>query len=178
MIGPNLIKRFFLVLFLFCAFTQNSNGDTADDVERHVKSALIYQFTKLIEWPAKDGDFLIYVIEDEALLTVLTDVTAQKTVGSRKIVVQATKWADAVLKPGDIVVFPKIETSFHKAVIQKLKRKTCLTVANSDGLGEAGSIINFFLADGKLRFELNQDSAKENYLKIDPNLAKLAKIVK
>ena len=148
-----------------------------DDIERHVKSAFVYQFTKFFSWPDKPGDFVIDVVEDEELVKVLSDVTAGKTVGARAIKVQLAKWTDIVLATPDIAVFPKGETPYHKAIIEKVKKKPCLVVGFTEGLGEAGAAINFFVLDGKIRFELNSSAARENSLKIDPNLLKLAKVL-
>lgn len=95
----------------------------------------------------------------------------------RKIKIQMSKWADVVLNPPDIVIFPKNESKFQKPVIEKLKSKPCLVIAYAEGLAAAGASINFFVADGKIKFEVNTKSLKESSLSIDPTLLKLAKVI-
>jgi predicted DNA binding protein len=175
-----LLKRHTLVallLILAQLFGATAICEEASDVERLVISAFINQFTKLIQWPNKKDDFIIYVIEDEALTKVLADTMADKTVGSRKIDVMQSNWVDVVLKQGDMVIFPKKETNYHRAVITKLKDKPCLVVGFTEGLGAAGATINFFLSDNKIKFELNMKSAKAKSLQVDPRIMKLAKLI-
>lgn len=170
-----LTRTLFICIILVLG---GSTSAQEEDVERHVKAAYVYQFTKLVKWPEKkEGDFVIYVIEDQELMKVLNGVVADRTVGGRKIKVVLGKWAEVVLNPGDIVIFPKNESSFHKAVIEKLKTKPCLVVSFSPGLAAAGATVNFFLSDDRIKFELNLKSLKEKALTADPTLVKLAKIV-
>jgi len=171
-----------LRLFIFVLITalpiSYGYGDSPEEIERHVRAALIYQFTKYIEWPTQPRDFVIDVVEDGDLLKVIVDSTLVRDVNGRKIVIQDAKWTDIVIKPPDIVVFPHKDSQFPKALIEKLKGKPCLTVAYGDGLGNAGAVINFFVEDGRMRFELNLKAAEENRLKVSPTLQKLGKLVK
>lgn len=166
-----------LTFTLFLQWGAIAYSDDAAEVERHVRSAFVYQFTKLVEWPSKPGDFVIDIIEDDELIKVLSGVVAEKTVGGRKIKVQSAKWADILAAVPDIVVMPKGETSFHKSVISKLKGKPCLVVTYADGLGAAGATINFFLLDGKMKIEVNMGAATENSLTVDKTILKLGKVL-
>ncbi len=173
-----LFRRWLLIFFLATiSFAQASFSDDALETERRVRSAFIYQFTKLVEWPTKPGDFIISVIEDDELLAILTNTVADKTVGSRKIKVQSAKWAEVVLSPPDIVIFPKVESSFHKAVIKKLAGKPCLVVSYSEGLGAAGAAINFIIIDQKMKIEVNMGAAMANSLTVNQTIIKLGKRV-
>jgi hypothetical protein len=171
--------RRLVILFLTAGLVLASPAysDEAEDLERHVKSAFVYQFTKFIEWPVFDGDFVINVIEDDALGKVLEGVTSSKTVGERKIKVQVTKWANVILNCGQIVVFPKNDSPLLKPALDKLKEKPCMTIVHAEGMAAAGAVVNFFLMEGKLRFELNLRTADKKGLKVDSKLVGLAKII-
>ncbi len=52
-----------------------------------------------------------------------------------------------------------------------------LTIGNTLGFAQRGVIINFYLEDQKVRFEINVDAAKREKLTISSQLLKLARIV-
>jgi len=52
-----------------------------------------------------------------------------------------------------------------------------LTIGDTKGFAQQGVIINFYIKDEKVRFEINVDAAKRANLKISAKLLRLAKIV-
>ena len=52
-----------------------------------------------------------------------------------------------------------------------------LTVGETPRFIEQGGIVNFFLENGKVRFEINRSAAERSGLRISSRLLQLAKIV-
>lgn len=169
-------SKIFLFLITF-GFSNFVHGETPGERELLVKAALIFQFTKFFEWPNLKGDFVINVIEDEPLATYLTKITSTKTVSGHAVVIRQTDVVGLILKPGQMVIYPKKVTDLFFASIEKLSSKPCLTVGHGAGMAKGGAAVNFVEADGKLRFELNLKSINKVGLKIDPKLIELGIVV-
>jgi hypothetical protein len=167
-----LAQAFVYVAVLLTSFSAMP-AETPDEVETRVKAALIFQFTKFIEWPEFKGDFVINVIEDESLAKALEVAFSTRQVSGHAVKVQNATYASSVIKPGQIGVYPKKESSLIKPAIEKLKGKPTLVITQAQDLAAQGSNINFVLIDGKLRFELNANSTKQKNLKVDPKLVGL-----
>src|SRR5262245_17393961 len=118
-----IVARYFAILCLAVMAAPVAHGESPDVVERHVKSAFIYQFTKYITWPKEDGDFVVTVIGDDDLLKVLSGVTENKAVANRAIKVRSANWNSAGLDGSEIIVLPKAPSPNFKAIIEKLKDK-------------------------------------------------------
>ena len=50
-------------------------------------------------------------------------------------------------------------------------------VGESDGLARRGVAINFYIADGRIRFEVNRRAAEQARLKLSSRLLRLARLV-
>jgi hypothetical protein len=61
-------------------------------------------------------------------------------------------------------------------ILAALEGKPVLTVGDSDGLAERGVIINMFIEDSKVRFEINQAAALKSKLQISSRLLRLARL--
>jgi hypothetical protein len=78
--------RFFFTVLAFVLLTKGFS-QTAD---YKFHSVFIYNFTKYIQWPAtqQSGDFVIAVMGNSPVFDELSKITANKTVGTQKIVVK------------------------------------------------------------------------------------------
>ena len=64
-----------------------------------------------------------------------------------------------------------------EGVLEKLKEKSTLTISDTPGLASRGAAINFVLANGKLKFEINRRTLNEAGLQASSQLLKLAILV-
>ena len=62
-----------------------------------------------------------------------------------------------------------------KEIINSVKDHSVLTVGEMEGFLEAGGIINWFVEEKKIRFEINTAAAERAKLEIRSNLLRLAK---
>ena len=62
-------------------------------------------------------------------------------------------------------------------LIAATRDQSVLLVGESSGFASRGGAINFYLDDGKVRFEVNPDVAKSSGIWISSRLLRLARIV-
>jgi hypothetical protein len=166
------MKKAILFFALFFTATLASHAQT--DYRFH--SIFIYNFTKYIQWPAgqQSGDFVIGVLGNGAnIVEELTKITANKTVGTQKIVVKKFKSA-AEAGTCHILFIPSSGSHNFDDVQNMLKGKPTLVITEKSGLAQKGSGINFILQDNKWKFELNEAATQASGLKVSRELTQLA----
>ena len=162
------VRFFFTVL----AFVLVANG-FAQTADYKFHSVFIYNFTKYIQWPTEqqNGEFVIAVVGNSPVFDELNKITANKTVGTQKIVVK--KFTSARELDNCQIVFVPGAGNFE-AVQEKLKGKAVLMITEKPGMAKKGSGINFVMQDNKWKFELNEVMTQHAGLKVSKELAKLA----
>ena len=139
------------------------------------QSTFIYNFTRLIEWPAdyKSGDFTIGVIGSGEVFNELKEYTTAKMVGVQPI--KVVKYNT----PAEITKCHILFVSFGKskdlpAILAKLAGGSTLIVSENKAAIEKGSALNFVIIEDKLKFELKTSNATSVGLKIHSNLETMA----
>lgn len=156
-------------------------GAYADQAKQHeVETAFIYQFTNYIQWPNFDtsgsSTFVISVVGDTEMFESLEKLAKNKMVNKRPVQVHNISSVSDI-KKSNIVVLAAAEPNTLKEAIRKLKGSGALLVTHADGFAKKGAMINFFIDEGRLRFEINPSSLQNEGLKVSSQLLKLAKIV-
>ncbi|MHC4883770.1 MAG: YfiR family protein, partial [Planctomycetota bacterium] len=102
----------------------------------------------------------------------------RKTVGRRTLQLHALPTSTP--PEAGSVVFITSDTSPEQiqAILAACKGRPILTIGESNGMAQAGCMINFVKVGKKLRFEVNLDACREGGLKLSSELLKLARIVK
>lgn len=148
--------------------------------EYRVKAAFLYNFAKFVDWPAcnhcYDADvFTIGILGQDPFGEEIKTIVG-KRVKDRTLMVLRAATLDE-LKTCQVIF---ISGSFRKdlpKILQKLRGRPILTVGDMPGFAEAGGMINLYMADNKVRFEINPVAAEQAKLKISSQLLKLARIV-
>ena len=140
------------------------------------QSIFIYNFTRLIEWPNKDGDFVIGVLGSSDVAYELEKYTSGKNVGLQKIVVKKFKEIEEISKC-NILFIAYSKTSKIPDILSKVSGNHTLLISEKKGGIEAGSAINFLLTDDKLKFELKTANATKQGLKVNSKLETMAIII-
>ena len=159
------------------------NFDAAGSSEYLVKAGFIYNFAKLVEWPAatftSPGEAIVIgVLGSDSFATTLERVVDGKKIELRPFTVKRLKSAkDSKDCACHMLFIASAESPHSDEVLQLLKGTSVLTIAETPGFSKQGGIINFVLEDSKVRFEVNVDAAKHAGLNISSRLLSLAKIV-
>jgi hypothetical protein len=159
-------------------------GDTSESSEYLIKAGFIYNFAKLVEWPANafpqpDSPIVIGILGNDPFGTTLDRIVADKKISGRVISVKRVKWSKDFkeLKDCNILFISSSEKEHVDSVVEAMKGLPILTIGDAPGFAKRGGIINFTLEDNKVRFEVNVEAAKHADLTISSRLLTLAKIV-
>ena len=141
--------------------------------EYQIKAAYLYNFLKYVDWPEPiNRTFVICVAGQNPFGSVLDGLTNNERVRGNpvKTVVILSP------EPGcDVIFTPR--TSNIPAYLQSATGMPILTVGETPRFIEQGGIVNFFLENGKVRFEINRSAAARAGLRFSSRLLQLAKIV-
>jgi hypothetical protein len=150
------------------------------NLERQVKAAFLYKFTGYIEWPQHafreaNSPLVIGVVGDPVLARALDRVVEAHTAGARPIVVRRV---DDLSSTGDLhMIFVSRSTPGALATLQSAPPRPLLIVSEvADGLS-LGSMINFSLVEGRVRFEISLPAAERAGLTLSSRLLAVAQSV-
>ncbi len=175
-IKPGLTGVFLMVVVL-CS-TLYVHADSQSKSEYEVKSAFIYNIINFVEWPIDKGlnDAIKLCVVGKNHFGTSLDSFEYNTIGDQ---VLALKYVQSFQNIGDhnVVFICPSEKKRLKQILQSLAGTNILTIGDTKGFAQQGVIINFYIKDEKVRFEINVDAAKRANLKISAKLLRLAKIV-
>jgi YfiR/HmsC-like len=170
-----------ILMVLLGVASQASAQDSSASSEYLVKAGFIYNFAKLVEWPATafaqpDSPIVIGIWGSDPFGPVIDRVLDGKKVNARGFVVKRLKSLND-LKDCHILFVSSSEVARLSDAIHLAKNMPVLTIGEMPGFARHGGIINLTLEDNKIRFEVNVDAAKEADLSISSRLLALAKII-
>lgn len=163
------MKKLILILFstlvFYSSYSQNEK----------IQSLFIYNFSKLINWPAsyQDGDFIIGVLGNSPIANELEKMATTKKAGSQAIVIQKYSSVDAIKKCHILVISPAQSGKISSALIKINGNSTLIVTDTQDGI-KKGASINFVIVDNKQKFELNENNISNKGLKVSAELIKLS----
>ena len=150
--------------------------------EYELKAAFIYQIARFVEWPASNAtasasaSLRLCVFGGNPFGPALDNIRG-KPVNERKMEVSLL---DTGADTGECdMLFVAAPAEKYLDRIAALSRGTgMLTIGDTQGFAQRGTMVNFFLENGKIRFEINLEASQRAGLKISSQLLKLARIVR
>ncbi len=144
----------------------------AEDLECQVKAAFLFNFLKFVAWPdaMNSSPWVIGVLGRDPLGAALDNMVRGKLVNGRPVEVRRYS------KPSDvrgchILFVGRTESERVGAPSQA----GILTVGEAPGFLKSGGIINFYLEDNRVRFEISPSAAYSAGLRVSPQLLRLGK---
>jgi hypothetical protein len=152
----------------------------ANTVEYEVKTAFIHNFTKFIDWPPgafeeESFPFQIGILGTGPIDKPLLSLNGKKT-QKRLLKVSRIKNLNNLGQYHVIFVNPS-ENGRLRSILRTLKGTGILTIGDTPGFAEQCGVINFYLKNGKVRFEVNIEASRRENLQISSKLLRLARIV-
>jgi hypothetical protein len=146
--------------------------------EEKLKAAYLYKFLNYVEWPAAsfsgpDAPYQIGVLGDDLVADELARSSAGKTVNDRPLAIRRLAAGDS-MNDIDLLFISHSERARQGALLAKLRTLPVLTVTETEGALDAGSIINFRIVDNRVRFEVSLDAADRAGLKLSARLLGVA----
>jgi len=150
--------------------------------EAELKAFFLLNFTRFTEWPesafASGADeFRIGVLGSESALEPIQRKLAGKSVGKRSLkFIRASTPGE--LKSCALVFVSDGERAQIPAALSEFRGRPILTVGESEGFAESGGILNFYVEDNKVKYEINPDALGRAQLKATKLIVAAPKKVK
>lgn len=159
------------------AQTSALNTSAAASEER-VKAAFLYKFVSYVEWPPSalpkgDSPYVIAVIGAEDVAAELNALVAGRTINNRTVTVKKLH-ASSSLDGIHVLFIGASERNKQAQLIKQLQSQPVLLVTETDGALAQGSMINFRLAEERVRFEVSLGPVEKAGLKLNSRLLSVA----
>jgi hypothetical protein len=169
-----------LVLGLTCAFAAVVPVSSQTASSDEVKAAFLYNFTKFVGWSAAAAagrePMTVGVIGNDAVADALKDIVRGKLVDGRQLAARRVTAKDD-LSTLHVLFIGTSEESRIGEVFKQLGTAGVLTVSDVPGFCARGGMIEFLLADDRVRFDINLVSAEQSGLTLNSKLLALAKSI-
>jgi hypothetical protein len=144
---------------------------TEDEIV-NTKAVQIYNFCKLIQWPANFNpeEMVIAVAGDDRIIEKLSSYTKNKSVNSKKV--RIIKF-DPAVKANVLYVSKKGTKRFHQYK-NAVKNKPTFIITDDPALFQQGAHVSFMNSDKRVRYMLNKTIAEKAGLKISQELVKFS----
>ncbi len=151
--------------------------------ESQIKAQFFERFTRFVDWPAQAlGDSSSFVV----CLTGASDISdeierrmARARVKGRPAQVRWLKPLPDADPQGchALYVVSALDRQLE-GLLARTRRQPILTVSDTDGFGERGVLINMYIDQRFVRFEINASAVRDSGLQIRAQLLRLARLVK
>ena len=156
---------------------------SADEaMEYKVKAASLYHFVNYTTWPKEafeheSSPFVLAVVGKDPFGAVLEETMRGKKYAGREIRIVRVEALDDLPKAHLLFLAGSHAKQIGKLMVG-IGGTPVLVVGDTGGLAEAGALVNFYLEAKRTRFEVNEDAVKRSGLTINPEMLKLARLVK
>jgi hypothetical protein len=163
-----------LLAILLGLIRTGAQAAALSDVERQVKAAYLYKFAGYVEWPertfASAGSPLqIGVIGANALADELAQLAIGRTANGRSVNIRKLRSEDP-LSGLNVLFIGRSNPGRLAEIVAAIKGQSMLIVTETDEALALGSMINFVVVDGKVRFEVAPRAAGQSKLSISARL--------
>jgi hypothetical protein len=146
-----------------------------------VKAAFLYRFTEFATWPESaftraEAPFVIAVMGREGIAEELRNITAGRSVAGRAIEVRRV--AEGEAPPAAHMLFIGDTERGRLRELIRAAPRSALVVTESEGALGLGSVINFVIGEGRVRFEIALDAAEKRGLRLSSRLLAVAQAVR
>ncbi len=169
-----IIICFVFLLLPIGAFAQTS--------EYTIKAAFLERFTRFIEWPDVSAvsdtteSFVLGVIGENPFGSILEQLYATQKIKNKEVEIQSLSNLDEISGCHLLFISKSKEKELSK-ILSLTKDKPILTISDANGFAENGVLINLYLAENKIRFEINETAVRVSGLTVSYLLLNAAKIV-
>jgi hypothetical protein len=174
------VSAFAAAVFVLCIL-QRAGGFAAElgvppATEYQVKAAFVYNFIKFVDWPAGrnagEDTLRLCVLGEVPAMAPFTDLDG-KMVKGKRLAVSAMMDPQAVGACQVLFVSSSLSRRMNE-VLDVVKGRPMLTVGDTEGYAQRGIMINMYLDDKRVRFEINAKAARTAGLRVSTKLMSLA----
>lgn len=146
--------------------------------EYQIKAAFIYNFARFVDWPPQafataNAPMVIGVLGENPFGDNLQQAINGKVVNGHPLQFRQFDSLSDALKC-HVLFISQSEKKHLSKIIAKLKAAPILTIGETDGFIDAGGMIHLVLIQQKVRFQINNEAAKNAGLTMSSKLLSLA----
>lgn len=175
------VRRLYAGILIGLLLLGPAHADTPAGREYALKAASLHALLRFIEWPAtafktSPPTLTICVLGVDPFGPILDKTIAGKTANDTALAVirlDQVKNATAC----NILFISSSERSRLRLILDALRGSRVLTVGDTDRFIEMGGMINLYMQQGAVRFEINEHALDRPGWKISSKLLSLGKIV-
>ena len=176
------LARFALLWVCACALPTAAQAEGERALEHRVKAAFLFRFTEFVTWPdaayAKpDSPFVLLVAGPDGVADNLRNITAGRSVAGRPVEVRRVANGTDSLPPAQLVYLAGSDLTRVREQMRGVPRHA-LVVTEVEGALDHGSVINFVLAQDRVRFDISLESAERRGLRLSSRLLAVARAVR
>ena len=168
-IGAWALLAFLGVVTLVPAQAQQTTADKA-------KAAFLYQFGSFVEWPPQAQSapaFTIAVYGAPSIVEELRRIAPGRTLQGRPVQVRSVESMNDV-EDAQILFVGEQHVGHLSRIVEAIRRRPVLLVAESNGALGKGATINFTIVDERVRFEVSLSAAARSGLELSSRLLAIA----
>lgn len=151
-----------------------SNAHADESGEYMLKAAFLYNFAIFTSWPERNMDnFNLCIYGKDPFNRDFDSLMQKKNINERKVIIHRMNTTDR-LDQCQLVFISRAAIGDLAGVINSIKDKPVLTVADSPGVSEQGVVLNMNVKDDKITFEANLNRARKAGLNLSSQLLRLA----
>jgi len=156
-------------------------AQTGGPTEYQVKAVFLFNFAQFVEWPADafsspTAPLVIGVLGDDPFGDFLDQTVRREHLGGRSFQVRRYQSVDDI-KTCHILFISRPDADRPEDLLAGLKRRPLLTVSDADGFAQRGGMIRFVTDRGRIRIQLNLETAEAAHLTISSKLLRVAELV-
>lgn len=144
--------------------------------EYAVKAAFLRSALRLVDWPGARPDPVAICVLGEDPFGAALDAIAGKA-GDLTVEVRRPPTAREA-RSCQVVFVSRSERARLRAALAALEGAGVLTVGDTEGYGEQGVALNFYLDGSKVRFEVNVEAARRAGVALQARLVSLGRPVR
>jgi hypothetical protein len=146
-----------------------------------VKAAFTINFLKFVDWPttrvpAEGRPYVVAVLNDEMLHRAIEAAAEGQNVDGRAIEVSAVS-SGAEIRDAHLLFIGGKEQRRLPGLVRQLEGTGTVTVGDTPGFARTGVVLNLFVADQHVRFEVNTAAASRTGVRLRAQLLRIARIV-
>lgn len=168
-----------LILFsLFLSTYVKADDNRSVPLEVQVKAALIFNFSKFIDWPpdsfANDTSPIdIGIVGNDPFGRVLDEAVEGQVVHGRKIQLNRLT-PDSNLRNNHILFISSSEEKNLKSIIASIRGASVVTISDIPDFDKLGGTIALYLKENHVKFAINIAAADQARVKINSQLLKMS----
>jgi hypothetical protein len=145
--------------------------------ENEAKTALLLKILPFVKWPVEaNHELVIGFVGADAASYAMHRLGTDKDVNGKHIIVRRLE-PDGDLKSCQVLYIGASQAKNMTSLLDRVRGSGILTVGEMEGFGQRGGVVNLLLNNGRIRFEVNPNSAERAHLQISSRILSLATLV-